>query len=59
MNLSRIADLKLPWFERNGDFFKLPPQVPEHEFQIQGRDFIGAEHSSPRFGSHGFSTWLG
>ena len=49
-----IADLHLPWIERDGDFFTLHPQFEEHEFQIQGRDFIGAEHNSPTPGCNLF-----
>src|SRR5258708_1984249 len=42
-----IADLKLPWIERDGGFFTPHPQDSAHEFQIQGREFIASAYNSP------------
>jgi hypothetical protein len=49
-----IADLKLPFEERDGAFFTPHPQDPEYELQIHGRRFIGSSYSNPTVGCNLF-----
>lgn len=49
-----IADLQLPVAERDGAFYTPHPQDPEHELQIQGRQFIGSGYHNPTPGGNLF-----
>jgi hypothetical protein len=42
-----IADLKLPFEERNGAFFTPHPQSTEYELKVQGKQFIGVGYNNP------------